>query len=180
MASATLLGNAEGQATTHIDFRSNRPVSEQADGVIHHAMGLLLIDWWENGGDANWYGRVVIGTERMKFDIRHYLRRDMVKKGHGQAFQWLQVVPNGPGWAHPWARLNAREIGRAWHAWNNDPRGAVFQETVQQVDGTPRSVTIDLRPYANTILREWDKRRKREREAEAKEAPGEAESSSQA
>ena len=176
MPIATLLGpkDDEHRATAHIDFRSNKPVCDQADSIIHQTMGLLLCDWWENGGEGSHYGRINVVGQAMKFDARHYLARDMTKKGYGSPFLVLKYVLNGASWLTIDAKLRAREIGRAWHAWNNDPRPAVVSERITLTNGEVKGVNLDLRPFINTILREMEKRRKREREAAAKEAPGEA------
>lgn len=153
MAKAILLGSRDGDgehAIAQIDFRSDRPVSEQADLALHRSFGLLVCGWWESGEHM---ARVWIGGHRWKFDLRHYLERDMLAKGTAQAFQFLRYELGGKGWLEPWARINAHLIGRTFHAWMADPKPAVLEETINLPDGSSKQIQMDFRPFVNQVIK---------------------------
>ena len=152
MAKATLLdatSRSMGGVTAEIDLRSNKPVSMQADEAMHRKAGLLFLRWFKKGEH---YGRIHIRGHAMKFDLRHYLFRDMCAKDCGKVTLYCRHVLNGPSEVRSDARFHAVEIGRLWHTWNNDPRPALIEDDVPLPDGTTKRISLELRPFLSSIL----------------------------
>lgn len=145
-----------GCATAHVDFRSNRPVNQQADQAVHRKLGQLVCDWWEQGPHV---GRLQVDGYTVNLDLREYLFRDMETKGIRGMMRWCGLRARGESWLGDFARLHAHEIGQAFHEWNDHPTPAHLSEKITLPNGTTRHVEIDLRPWINGVLRQAERRR---------------------
>jgi hypothetical protein len=162
MARAVLLDRVTGAATAEIDVRSNRPVSEQVDEILHAEAGGLLAGWWCSGGERLWIIRIVVGEQTMMADGRLKLRNIMAAQGFRCLPRWLKAEAGKAGTHHPGTDFAA--LGRDFHAWNNDPRGAVLEEPVTLNDGTVKQVQFDMRVWINQTLKGWEAERRRRAE----------------